>query len=69
MKSNQANKNIFLSVDSIKVTPLNFYSNDDGTEFAIDIKITINNKEILNVVDLISFNNEGLINSIKAYKK
>ena len=65
----QANKNIFLSVDSIKVTPLNFYSNDDGTEFAVDIKITINNKEILNVVDLISFNNEGLIHSIKAYKK
>lgn len=63
-----ANKNIFKSVETINVIPLKYYSNDDGS-YAVEISILINGTETLDVVDVISFDQNGLINSIKAYKK
>lgn len=62
-----ANKNIFDNLNSIKVTPVNFYSNSD-TSYAIQILILINGEEELNVIDVIKFNDDGLITSINAYK-
>ena len=62
-----ANKNIFDSVNTIKVTTNKFYKNNNS--YAIDISILVNDVENLDVVDIISFNKEGQINSIKAYKK
>lgn len=64
----KANKKIFDSVESIVVKPVNFYFDEDNT-FAVEILIVIGEKEILEVVDVISFNEVGLIDSIKAYKK
>ena len=63
-----ANKRIFDSVESIVVKPLSVYSDGDNS-FAVEILILVNDKEILEVVDVICFNEEGLINSIKAYKR
>ena len=63
-----ANKRIFDSVESIVVKPLSVYSDGDDS-FAVEILILVNDKEILEVVDVICFNEEGLINSIKAYKR
>ena len=62
-----ANKNIFNSVDTIRVTPIAFYSNSD-TSYAILISIEVNQSEKLNVIDVISFDDKGLINSIVAFK-
>lgn len=64
----KANQNIFDSVETITVKPVNFYYDEDTT-FAVEILIVVNEKEILEVVDVISFNEFGLIDSIKAYKK
>lgn len=63
-----ANKRIFDSVDTIVVKPLYFYY-DGEDSFAVEILIVVNEKEFLEVVDVIRFNEEGLIDSIKAYKK
>jgi hypothetical protein len=63
----EANKKIFNSVDTIKVTPNKFYKNNNS--YAVDISILVNEIENLDVIDIISFNKEGKINSIKAYKK
>jgi hypothetical protein len=64
----KANQKIFDSVQSITAKPVNFYFDNEDT-FAVEILIVINQNEILEVVDIISFNENGLINSIKAYKK
>lgn len=64
----RANKNIFQSVKTISVTPLKYYSSDDRS-YAVEISILIDENETLDVVDIISFDQNGLINSIKAYKK
>jgi len=63
-----ANKRIFDSVESIIVKPLCIYSDGDDS-FAAEILILVNDKEFLEVVDVICFNEEGLIDSIKAYKR
>ena len=60
-------RKIFNSVDSIecKIIKSFFFEN-----IAICVlKITINNKETLDVVDIIEFNKENKIISIVAYKK
>jgi hypothetical protein len=62
-----ANKNIFDSVESIKVTPIAFYSNSD-TSYAVRILILVNQTENLNVIDVIDFDDSGLIKSIVAFK-
>ena len=63
-----ANKRIFDSVESIIVKPLCIYSDGDDS-FAAEILILVNDEESLEVVDVICFNEEGLIDSIKAYKR
>jgi hypothetical protein len=67
----EANKNIFQSVDTIKVIPYFYYVGEEG--YAIEIDVVVNsgqqNDEVLQVVDIISFNDEGLIQSIEAYKR
>jgi hypothetical protein len=64
----EANKKIFDSVESIIVKPLYFYY-DNEDSFAVEILIVINDNEFLEVVDIIRFNEDGLIDSVKAYKK
>jgi hypothetical protein len=58
---------IFCTVNTIQVTPISFYSNSD-TSYAVQISILINNKERLDVIDFIEFDNDGLISSINAFK-
>lgn len=59
---------IFSTVNTIQVTPISFYSNSD-TSYAVQISILIDNKERLDVIDFIEFDNDGLISSINAFKK
>lgn len=62
-----ANKKIFSSVQNIKVKPLKLY--EVGNTIIAEIEISINNrKEILLVVDIIDFNNNNKIETIRAYK-
>lgn len=62
-----ANRGIFDSVNSIHVTPVQFYSNSE-TSYAVQISILVNGEEKLDVIDVIEFNNAGLIKSINAFK-
>tara|TARA_B100000029_G_C17353711_1_gene879900 strand:+ start:571 stop:900 length:330 start_codon:yes stop_codon:yes gene_type:complete len=62
----QVNKNIFESVDSINVKPLNI--NADKNKIFAELEIEINNKDKILVFDIITFNEQGKITSIKAYK-
>ena len=67
----EANKNIFQSVHTINVIPYFYYVGEEG--YAVEIDVVVNadqdTEEILQVVDIISFNDEGLIQSIEAYKR
>ncbi len=62
----KANQNIFDKVNKIKVDPINIY--EDTSTLICELIITINDSEILQVVDIIEFNQSGKIQSIKAYK-
>ena len=62
----KANENIFDNVISIFVEPQNLYQEDNIV--IGELKITINESEILYVVDLIEFNEENKIKRIYAYK-
>ena len=62
----QANTTIFNNVDSIKVKPKNIF--ESGSIIIAELVITINDSESLLVVDIIEFNENGLINAIRAYK-
>jgi hypothetical protein len=62
-----ANKKIFDSVDTISVKPIEFFECDNS--YAVKILVVVNRTELIEVVDIISFNEEGLIESIEAYKK
>ena len=62
-----ANKGIFESVETIQVTPVSFYSNSDYS-YAVCISILINGNETLDVIDVIDFDNDGLIKSVVAFK-
>jgi len=57
---------IFDSVDTIKVFPLSLHR-EDNVVFC-QIKILVNNEEELDVIDVITFNENGYIKNIKAYK-
>ena len=57
---------IFKNVVSIKIKPLNIIYSDYRGYCEIDI--IINSSETLKVVDIIDFNEKGLISSIKAFK-
>lgn len=53
------------SVESIKIDVLSIYENESTV--AAELKIIINNKEELYVIDVITINSEGKISSIKAF--
>ena len=55
----------FKSVESIKIDVLSIYENESTV--AAELKIIINNKEELYVIDVITINSEGKISSIKAF--
>lgn len=62
----EANKKIFNSVKSINSKTVNNYFFDN---IAICVlKITINQNEIIDVVDIVEFDDEGKILNITAYK-
>ncbi len=62
----QANSNIFNSVESIDVKPINLLECNETIVAELEIKI--NSKEIILVTDIIEFNKSGKIKSIRAYK-
>jgi hypothetical protein len=62
----QANQKIFDSVVTINVDPINIYT--DSHTVIGDLIITINGKEIIRVVDILDFDQDLKIISIKAYK-
>ena len=61
-----ANQNIFNSVQTIAVRPINIFV-DEHTAIG-ELEITINDLEVIKVVDLIEFNKDLKIVAIKAYK-
>ena len=61
-----ATENIFKSVDSIIAAPQNIYQVE--RTIISELEITINNDEVILVVDIIQFDQHNLIESIKAYK-
>lgn len=61
-----ANKKIFDSVDSIVVLPVALYQ--DGNTVIAELEIIVNGKETINVVDVITFNEQQKITRIRAYK-
>ncbi len=67
-----ANKRIFDSVDSIIVHPYSFYGGNNSYAVEISIEVISNESrevEELQVIDVITFDENGLIDCIKAYKK
>lgn len=65
-----ANKRIFDSVDNISVHPYCFYGGNNSYAVELTIEVTNENSlEELQVVDIITFDENGLIDCIKAYKK
>ena len=62
----KANSNIFQNVNTIKVIPQNIISENHC--ISAELKIIINNQDELKVVDLIEFNKNCKIISIKAFK-
>ena len=63
----QAFHNIFNSVEVIDVTIKHIFGND--LEYSCLIEIDIDNLATLKVVDIITLNEEGFIESINAYKQ
>lgn len=62
----EVNKKIFNNVDTIEVKPVKIYS--ENNIVISEIEILIDKSEKINVVDIISFDQEGKIKSITAYK-
>lgn len=57
---------IFNGVNSIAVTPGAIY--EDGDNIIAELLITINGAEQIFVTDIITFNEDGMIISVRAYK-
>ena len=62
----KANQNIFNNVISIVVDPQNLYQ--EGNIVIGELKIVINDSEMIYVVDLLEFNKDNKIKRIFAYK-
>jgi hypothetical protein len=60
-------KSIFDSTNSIRIEPLNFFSNSEDT-YAVSINIYINETLELKVIDIINFDSNGKISKICAFK-
>ena len=63
----EANKNIFENIESIKVKPLRIYHDENFIIAELEIKIN-EGGEILFVIDVIEYDSNGRISSIRAYK-
>jgi len=61
-----ANKNIFDNVKTIEVMSISKY--EDNNTVCCEILITINGIDKIQVIDVITFNEQTKIESIKAYK-
>jgi hypothetical protein len=61
-----ANKHIFDSVNSIAARPLRIISENDL--IAAELQILVNESQVIEVLDLIRFNDFQLITSIHAFK-
>lgn len=63
-----ANKKIFDDVKNIKAEVLNLFVDEINDTVSAELFVHIDENEKLKVVDIISFNNVGLIKSIRAYQ-
>lgn len=63
----EANKKIFNSVHTIKVTPLNIFQ--DKSVMTCEIEILIDKTDLLKVVDIIKFDEDKKIVNISAYRQ
>lgn len=55
----------FAAARSLDITPLMLYDNHDTV--AVELRILVDGVDALHVVDVITFNPQGLIQSIRAY--
>tara|TARA_Y100000310_G_C20506800_1_gene726805 strand:+ start:153 stop:497 length:345 start_codon:yes stop_codon:yes gene_type:complete len=65
-----ANQNIFDSVDTIIVTPIrvwDFLSHENNVIIA-ELEIVVNDEETLLVIDILEFDDDNKIKSVRAYK-
>ena len=62
----EANKRIFDEVETIEVQPIQIIN--QGRLIAAQLEITINKTEVIEVVDIFTFNENNQISSIQAYK-
>ena len=63
-----ANQKIFDDLPKIKAQIINLFTSDKQNTSIAELIININETEKIKVVDVITFNSLGLINSIRAYK-
>lgn len=63
-----ANKMLFDNVDALAVRILALHCDEDAQTIAAEIEIMLPDSDPLLVVDVIEFNSDGLISSIRAYK-
>jgi hypothetical protein len=59
--------NLFALTNTIKATPISFFSNSDYS-YAILVSILIDGKSIINAIDVINFDTNGKISKITAFK-
>ena len=62
----QANQDIFDSVETIIATPLHLYV--DGNVVVTELEIVVNDEDTLWVTDIIEFDDNQKIKSVRAYK-
>ena len=62
----KANEKIFNDLETIKVNTIQMIN--QGKLISAQLEITINTFEVIHVVDIIEFNEDNKISSIRAYK-
>lgn len=63
-----ANKKIFENAPGINAEIINLYLSEKSNTAVAELIIHLNKNEKIKVVDVLTFNNDGLINSIRAYQ-
>jgi hypothetical protein len=64
----EANNNIFTSLPNIKADIINIYIDSNSQTTVSELIIELNKNDKLKVIDVIAFNSNGLIETIRAYK-
>ena len=59
--------NLFAMANSIKATPVSFFSNSDYS-YAVQVAILVNKEPLIDVIDVIDFDTDGKIAKILAFK-